>query len=88
MHFTNNPLDNRESSSKKPSKSIIEVYTEKLRKRFNDPSLDQRMVAKILQNLSEKDIEDFADYACRKANHPGRAFVKLCHNVMQYKTLS
>lgn len=87
MQFTHNPLDNRPSSTNKVSKSIIDVYTMKLRDKLHDPSLDERMVAKIIQNLSEKDIEDFADYAIRKANNPGRAFVKLCHNVMQYKAL-
>lgn len=80
-------IDNRVSMINKVNPSIIDHYTNKLRNKLNDPTLDERMVAKIVQNLSEKDIEDFADYAVRKANNPGRAFVKLCHNVMQYKTL-
>lgn len=80
-------IDNRASMINKVNPSIIDNYTTKLRAKLNDPSLDERMVAKIVQNLSEKDIEDFADYAVRKANNPGRAFVKLCYNVMQYRSI-
>jgi hypothetical protein len=83
------PIDNRGANNSKPkaTQSIIDEYTFKLRKRLHDETLDRRMVAKIIQNLSEADIEDFADYALRKANNPGHAFVKLCSNVMAYKAL-
>ena len=81
------PLDHR---VRKPviKQSIIDRETSLLRGKLNDPTLDSRMVAKIIQNLSEKDIDDLADYALRKARNPGRAFVKLCYNTMKYKTLN
>ena len=69
------------------NQSIIDRETSLLREKLNDPTIDTRMIAKIVQNLSEKDINDFADYALRKARNPGRAFVKLCYNAMQYKSL-
>jgi hypothetical protein len=92
MDFTNHPLsrsslDNRDSRINKVNQSIIDNYTTKLRNLLRDETLDSRMVAKIVQNLSEADIHDFADYALRKANHPGKAFVKLCHNAMEFKSL-
>lgn len=92
MDFSNHPLnkniDNRSSIVKATSKSIIDSYTTKLRHILRDDSLDARFVAKCVQNLSEADINDFADYAVRKANNPGRAFVKLCFNAMNYKSIS
>jgi hypothetical protein len=82
------PLDNRVPVPKPIlNSSILDRETSLLREKLRDPSIDSRMVAKIIQNLSEKDILDFADYALRKARNPGRAFVKLCYNAMQYKTL-
>lgn len=92
MDFTNHPLnrkniDNRVPKPSEINKSIIEGKTFYLRNRLRDQSIDVRMVAKICQHLTEKDIEDFTDYALRKASNPGRAFVKLCHNAMQYKSL-
>lgn len=92
MDFTNHPLnkniDNRSSIVNKPNKSIIDSYTTRLRHILRDDSLDSRFVAKIVQNLSEADINDLADYCSRKARVPGRAFVKLCCNVMEHKTIS
>ena len=91
MDFTNYPInkniDNRESISKVANSSIIDNYTTKLRLILRDESLDRRFVAKIIQNLSEADINDFADYCVRKANKPGRAFVALCTKTMQYKSI-
>lgn len=82
------PLDHRVPVPKPVLKqSIIDRETSLLREKLRDPSIDARMVAKIIQNLSEKDINDFADYALRKARNPGRAFVKLCYNAMEYKSL-
>lgn len=90
MDFTNHPLNSLENRVPFPklriNESIIERTTFNLRKQLHDETIDSRMVAKIIQNLSEKDINDFVDYALRKADNPGRAFVKLCHNAMQYKT--
>lgn len=83
------PIDHRVPVPKSViNLSIIERETFLLREKLNDPSIDTRMVAKIIQNLSEKDINDFADYALRKARMPGRAFVKLCYNAMQYRSLN
>jgi hypothetical protein len=92
MDFSNHPInqrniDNRVPKPREINKSIIEGKTFYLRNRLQDQTIDSRMVAKICQTLSEKDIEDFTDYALRKANNPGRAFVKLCYNAMQYKSL-
>jgi hypothetical protein len=90
MDFTNHPyrnIDNRSSRINKVNQSIIDNYTSKLRHILSDDSIDERFIAKVVQNLSESDINDFADYAVRKANNPGRAFVKLCYNAMQFKTL-
>jgi len=80
-------IDNRLSTSKELTPSIIDNYTTKLRLLLRDQSLDARFVAKCLKNLSEADINDFADYAVRKGKVPGRAFVGLCVKAMQYKTL-
>lgn len=82
-----NPIDNRVPKPVQLNQSIIDRETFLLRERLHDPTLDSRMVAKIVQNLSEKDIQDFVDYALRKASNPGRAFVKLAYNAMQYKSL-
>jgi hypothetical protein len=77
-------IDHREINKVNPS--IIDRYTYTLQKRLSDPTLDSRFIAKVVQNLSEAEIEDLADYVCRKATqHKGKAFVKLCSNVMQYK---
>jgi hypothetical protein len=85
------PIDNRESVAKEKPKlnqSIIDRETFLLREKLNDPTLDPRFVARCIQNLSEKDINDFLDYVDRKAvTHKGRAFVKLCANVMRYRAL-
>lgn len=82
-------LDNRVPvpKTKSVNKSIIEQETSYLREKLHDESLDSRFVAKCIQNLSRKDIYDFADYALRKARNPGHAFVKLCYNAMEYKSL-
>lgn len=85
--YTQSYIDNRQSIPKIANKSIIDSYTTKLRATLRDETLDSRFVAKCLQNLSEADINNLADYAVRKANNPGRAFVKLCSNVMKYKAL-
>lgn len=80
------PLDHRVPVPKPVLKqSIIDRETSLLREKLRDPTIDARMVAKIIQNLSEKDINNLADYALRKARNPGRAFVKLCYNTMQRK---
>ena len=82
------PLDHRAVSRKSVLKqSIIDRETSLLREKLHDPTIDARMVAKIIQNLREKDINDLADYALRKARNPGRAFVKLCSNTMKYRSL-
>lgn len=82
-------IDNRESTgSKELSKSIIDSYTSKLRLILNDQTLSPGFVAKALKNLSESDIMDFADYAARKGDRPGHAFVGLCEKTMRYKSLS
>lgn len=85
-HYRN--IDNRKSIGFRASKSIIDNYTTKLRLILNDPTLHPGFVAKIVQNLSEADINDFADYCVRKADNPGRAFVGLCEKTMKYKSLS
>lgn len=78
-------IDNRVPRAREVNISIIDRETSLLREKLHDPTIDSRFVAKIVQHLSEKDINDFADYALRKARNPGRAFVKLCSNVMNYK---
>lgn len=85
--LTQKLIDHREAKPKVLKQSIIDYQTQRLRELFNDESLDSRFVAKLIQKLSEKDIEDLADYCLRKARNPGRAFVKLCANVMDYRTL-
>jgi hypothetical protein len=82
-HYRN--IDNRESIGSRASKSIIDNYTDKLRLILNDSTLHPGFVAKIIQNLSEADINDFADYCSRKADN--RAFVGLCEKTMRYKSL-
>lgn len=80
-------IDHREINKVNPS--IIDNYTYKIQKRFNDPTIDTRFIALIVQNLSEAEIEQLADYIERKSTqHKGRAFVKLCSNVMNYKKLT
>lgn len=79
-------IDNRET--KVITKSIIDAQTERLRTKLHDETLDSRFVAVVIQKLSEADIEDLLDYCLRKAKNPGRAFVKLCSNVMKYHTLN
>lgn len=83
------PIDNRipVPKPKQINQSIIDRETFLLREKLNDQSIDSRMVAKIIQNLSEKDIDDFADYALRKASKPGHAFVSLCAKVMAYRSI-
>jgi hypothetical protein len=81
-------IDYRLSTSKELTQSIIDNYTTKLRLILNDPTLHAGFVAKIIQNLSEADINDFADYCVRKADNPGRAFVGLCEKTMKYKSLT
>lgn len=65
--------------------SIIDRETERLRLLLRDSSLHQGFVAKILNRLSEYEINNFADYAVRKGNDSGRAFVGLCEKVMRQK---
>ncbi len=77
-------IDNRARKSV-INQSIIDRNTYLLREKLHDPTIDSRMVAKIVQNLSEKTINDLVDYALRKAQRPGRAFIKLCYNVMEQK---
>lgn len=84
--LTRFPLDHRVRKSVKDV-SIIDRETDLLREKLHDPTIDSRMVAKCIQNLSEKEINDYVDYALRKARNPGRAFVKLCYNAMQLKAL-
>lgn len=78
------PLDHRVPVPKPViNQSIIDRETSLLREKLHDPTLDTRMVAKIVQKLSEKQINDLVDYSLRKARNPGRAFVKLCYNAMK-----
>lgn len=69
------------------AQSIIDGKTDRLRTKLHDPTLDKRFVALIVKKLSEKDIEDLLDYCLRKSDSPGRAFVKLCDNVMKTRSL-
>lgn len=80
-------IDSREAKPKELTKSIIDSYTTKLRATLHDETLDARFVAKCIQNLSEADINDFAEYALRTGRNPGHAFVGLCSKVMRYKAL-
>jgi cytochrome c553 len=95
MDFTNHPLNNYRQSIidgreiNKVNPSIIDNYTTKLRTRFRDHTIGERFVAKLVQTLSESDIEDLADYVQRTATiHQGKAFVKLASKVMNHKTVA
>lgn len=64
----------------KPKQSSIEYKTSQLRGKLGDPTLGEGTVALALKYLSESQIDSIADYVLRKANNPGRAFVKICSN--------
>lgn len=92
MDFTNHPInrlsiiDHREVNKVNPS--IIDSYTFEIRNRLHDQTIDERFIKIVVQKLSEKDIEDLLDYVERKATtHKGKAFVKLCSNIMKYPTI-
>ena len=74
-------IDNRQS--KNLNQSIIDRETVRLRTKLQDNSLNAGFVAKIVQRLSEHQINNYADYAVRKGSNPGRAFVGLCEKIMQ-----
>ena len=84
MDFSNHPLstiDNRQT--KKFNKSIIDYETQRLRTKLNDSTIGEGMVALALANLGESQINNLSDYALRKANNPGRAFVALCNKLIK-----
>lgn len=76
-------IDNRQNNNFK--QSIIDRETVRLRTLLNDQTLSAGFVAKCIKNLSEYEINNFADYAVRKGSNPGRAFVGLCEKVMRTK---
>lgn len=89
MDFSNHPLnsqsiiDNRLKN--KQNQSIIDYQHHRLKTLLKDENLGKGFVAKAVQHLSEADIDNFADYALRKGNHPGRAFVGLCRKALTEK---
>jgi hypothetical protein len=85
VDFTNHP-HNRLSiidKTKKFNQSIIDYRLKQLRLKLHDPNLGAGMVALALSKLSEADIDNIADYALRKGNHPGKAFVGLCNKLIK-----
>lgn len=85
MDFSNHRLNKPSIIDKgnKLTKSIIDYHTDRLRTVLSDPTLDSPFVAKALQNISEAQINDIADYAVRKGTHKGKLFVSICNKVMQ-----
>jgi ribosomal protein S17E len=87
MDFSNHRL-NRQSiiesrEINKVNPSIIDSYHQRFKKRFEDSDFNKGMTIKIVQNLSEAKIEELSDYIDRNSNiHKGKAFVKLCNNVI------
>ncbi len=67
--------------------SMSEHTAQFFRDKLSDPSIDSAFIKKCMLTISQKDMLDIADYSLRKADNPGRAFVKLCSNVMNYKTI-
>lgn len=76
-------IDNQ--SNKELKQSIIDRETMRLRGLLQDDTLNAGFVAKALKNLSEYQINSFADYAVRKGSNKGRAFVGLCEKIMREK---
>ena len=88
MDFSNHPINNNRQSivdKRNFSKSTVDYQTERLREKLNDPNLGSRMVALVLAKLGEAEINNIADYALRKADHPGKVFVTICNNVIKEK---
>ncbi len=76
-------IDNRQT--KDLNQSTIDRETDRLRTLLNDQTLHSGFVKKILNQLSEHQINSFANYAARKGSNPGRAFVGLCEKIMRQK---
>lgn len=70
----------------KLKQSTIDYQTDRLRKQLNDPELGSRMVALSLSKLGEAKINELVDYVTRKSDHPGKAFVGLCHKLIKEKS--
>lgn len=75
----------RQSISNNLNTSIIDKLTNDIQVKLNDPTIGNALVAKALKHLGESQVLSIADYALRKANNPGRAFVKICSNALSNK---
>lgn len=76
-------IDNRLNI--KLNKSTIDRETDRLRRLLSDPGLGAGYVAKILLHISEYDILNFANYAIRKGDNKGAAFIGLCEKALREK---
>lgn len=89
LDFSNHPLNNNRQSiideTNKLTKSIIDYHTDRLRTKLNDPTIGAGMVALGLRELGEAELNNISDYALRKADNPGKVFVKICGNTVNAK---
>lgn len=88
MDFSNHPLSRQSTidSTKKLKQSTIDYQVNRYRELLKDPTLGAGFVAQAVMKLSEHEMDHIADYAIRKAKHPGKAFVTICYNAMKDMT--
>lgn len=67
------------------NQSTIDYRLDQLREKLNDPTLGKGFAVNIYRSLSEYEINNIAEYAVKKGNHPGKLFVRICLNAIRDK---
>lgn len=90
MDFSNHPLNKQSTIDNRRlnifNQSIIDSTHYKLSTLLQDDNLGKGLVALALKHLTESEIYNLADYAKRKGDHPGKAFVGLCKKAVREKS--
>ncbi len=77
----------RQSIVNKVNKSTIDIdyLTNEIQTLVGDSTLGLPFIKLSLNHLGEAQVRNIANYVCRKARSPGRAFVSICKKELTKK---